>query len=164
MSEREQPESDSDQTVVLSLNGLNGLDRTHPGSWAEEAQRLESERIATDDPGAAMTGLGFIWSAVRRSGRLILILAFVGLLAGFGVLRVKPPLQQASTTLYMADTPGTSAGAAILNDQALVQSRLVAGAVIKKLLPYAGNSRFARHVTLSADGIPFHRFKCRRIH
>ena len=60
-------------------------------------------------------------------------MAIVGLLIGVGLYLASPPSYQASTTLLLTLGPEATPGTAILDDQAIAQSRAVAGLAVHKL-------------------------------
>jgi capsular polysaccharide biosynthesis protein len=121
--------SDADQTEVFSLQGG---DRPPGHPWAHDDFAAPDESFA-DYPWVGLTNLGFIRAALRRGARLWCALAVAGLLIGVGAVVKFPAPYQASTSLLLANTPGSSPGTTILNDQAIAQSRTVAGTVIRQL-------------------------------
>ena len=77
--------------------------------------------------------LGFIRAALRRSAWFWCATAVVGLLVGARLVPGGPPSYQASTSLLLTVGPEAQPGTAILNDQAIAQSRTVAGLAMHKL-------------------------------
>jgi capsular polysaccharide biosynthesis protein len=75
----------------------------------------------------------FISSAIRRAARFWGALAVTGLLIGVAVDVALPPPHQASTSLLLTNGPEAALGAAIVDEQAVVQSRTVAGLALHKL-------------------------------
>jgi len=117
-----------DQALALGLNGRgDGPERL----WSDE------EVTATDDGGtdltAGLVSLGFIRAALRRSRWFWAALAVAGLIIGAGLYRSSPPLYQASTTILLAVGPEPQPGTAILDNQAMAQSRAVAGLALQRL-------------------------------
>ena len=105
-----------------------------------------------DAPVADVTGglvsLGFIGAALRRSRRLWYTTAVVGLLIGLGIVVKFPPSFQASTTILLANNPVENPAFAALDDQAIVQSRTIAGDALKKVgLPESGAGAFTADYT-----------------
>ena len=60
-------------------------------------------------------------------------MAVAGLLIGVGLYLASPPSYQASTSLLLTHGPEATPGTAILDDQAIAQSRTVAGLALHKL-------------------------------
>ena len=85
------------------------------------------------DFSGGLVSLGFIRVAIRRSARFCVIMAAVGMVIGAALRLSSPPSYQASTTLYLSVGPEATPGTAIANDQAVVQSRAVAGLALHKL-------------------------------
>lgn len=129
MSDNNQTMSDKDPAVVLSLNGSN--DRSGR-LWAHDDFTGVEDRPA--DFAASLVSLEFIKAAIRRSGRFWRLAAVIGLLCGFGLYAKAPPTYQASTSLFITDiVPGAPPGSEILDDQAVAQSRTVAGLAVRSL-------------------------------
>ncbi len=133
MSDADQRVSDESQTV----NGaMNGRGRSADRLWAPDSEAYV-DFAATDDRfgGEAYPGLvslGFIQAAIRRSARIWCSLGIVGLLAGVGLFVLRPAGDQAETNLLLAQPPGAPAGW-IADDQAIAQSRTVAGIALRQL-------------------------------
>jgi capsular polysaccharide biosynthesis protein len=120
--------NDNDQAVLPSLNKGNGQPRR---VWADDDATPGEDGIA--DLNAGLTSLGFIRAALRHSLRFWGSMAVAGFLIGAAVYVASPPTYQASTTLFLTVGPESVPGTAIQNDQAIVQSRAVAGLVVHKL-------------------------------
>jgi len=128
--------NDNDRTVMLSLN-RNSDPRGR--SWADG--NFTAADDAPENFSPSLVSLGFIKAAVRRSARFIVVLAAAGFLIGAAAYVASPHAAQASTTLYLTVGPEAVPGTAIQDDQAIVQSRAVAGLVVRKLgLPQGVNS------------------------
>lgn len=124
-------EDDAQTAVISTLVGSSQPDRAWTfGAW--ETETAQEDR-ATRDPYVGLVNLGFIRGALRRRWRLWVSLALIGFVAGFGFLAAKPPAQQASATLLLQSPPGSPAGQAIANDQALIESRMMAANAVAKL-------------------------------
>ena len=129
MNDHEQTVNKKDQMAALSLNGGSDLPER---LWAYEDFTAVEDRPA--DSAVGLVSLGFIRAAIRRSAWFWCTMTVVGLLAGFGLYAKAPPAYQASTSLILTDLlPGSSPGSAILDDQAVAQSRTVAGLAVRKL-------------------------------
>jgi len=117
--------SDGDRALGLSRRGdRSGL------PWSDDA-------VAADDRGAdliaGLASLGFIGAALRRSKWLWAALAVAGVIIGSGVYLASPPHYQASTTLLLTVGPEAQPGTAILDNQAIAQSRSVAALALQRL-------------------------------
>jgi capsular polysaccharide biosynthesis protein len=104
----------------------DGADR----SWFDDDGGVADRSV---DLGTDLVNLGFIRAALRRSKRLWVGLAILGLLLGVALWATRPPTSDASTTLLLTVGPEGQPGTAILNDQAVAQSRGVAGIARQKL-------------------------------
>jgi capsular polysaccharide biosynthesis protein len=108
-----------------------------PGARDEGPERswYDDDGVAdrSADYGTDLVSLGFISAAIRRSKRLWVGLAIVGLLLGMAAWATRPPTPEASTTLLLTVGPEGQPGTAILNDQAMAQSRGVAEIALRKL-------------------------------
>jgi capsular polysaccharide biosynthesis protein len=100
-----------------------------------ERPRLDDDGVAdrSADFGTDLVDLGFIRAAVRRSRRLWAGLAILGLLLGVAFWHTRTPTSEASTTLLLTVGPEGQPGTAILNDQAIAQSRGVARIALRNL-------------------------------
>jgi capsular polysaccharide biosynthesis protein len=113
--------TDKDDKVIFSLNGHNDL----PGGL--EAFDEDFNAVGDQPAGlaAGLVSLGFIKAAIRRNARFWCALAVVGLLVGVGVHMKDPPAYKASTSVLIAYAPGDNPTNAILDYQAIAQSRSV---------------------------------------
>jgi capsular polysaccharide biosynthesis protein len=117
-----------DQAVALGLNGRgDGAERL----WSDE------EDTGPEDGGtdltASLVSLGFIRAALRRSRWFWAVMAIAGLIIGSGLYLSSPPLYQASTTLLLEVGSEPQPGTAILDNQAMAQSRAVAALALQQL-------------------------------
>ena len=113
---------------MLSLNKRNDL----PGRfWSR--RRFTAAEDEPADFNAGLASMGFIRAAIRRSARFWGAMAVAGLLIGAAVYEASPHAAQASTTLLLTVGPEAVPGTAIQDDQAIAQSRAVAGLVVRKL-------------------------------
>ncbi len=137
--------SDRDQTVALFLSEGNDLP-VH--FWDFGELPTDEDRSATA-LATGLTSVGFIRAALRRGAWLWCAAAVLGLLAGFGALKEFPRPYEASTSILLANNPFELPGNAALDDQAIAQSRTVAGDALRKLgLPESAAS-FAGHYTVA---------------
>ena len=80
-----------------------------------------------------MVSLRFLTGALRRRRRLWLGLALLGLIIGVGYHVAVPPQYSASSTVYLAYTPGSDAAVESANDLAMVKTAAVGEAAVKAL-------------------------------
>jgi capsular polysaccharide biosynthesis protein len=128
--------NDNDPMVMLSLNKNND-----PPSrfWADG--NFTAADDAPEDFSPSLVSLGFIKAAVRRSRRLVVVMAAAGFLLGAAAYVASPHAAQATTRLVLTVGPESVPGTAIADDQAIAQSRAVAGLVVRKLkLPQSAES------------------------
>jgi capsular polysaccharide biosynthesis protein len=107
----------SDSFWTTSSRGFDG--------FPSQDERLKGEV----DPG--LVSLTYIKSAIRRTFRLWFTLALVGFMAGVW-LYVRHPAYEASTSLILTQPPNAAPGW-IADDQAIAQSRTVAGMALRNL-------------------------------
>ena len=90
-----------------------------------------------EPPAAEMTGglasLKFITAALRRRAKFWCITAVVGLVIGCGLYLKSPPGYQATTSLWLIPGPYENINTAANNDQAMAQTRTVAGLAVQQL-------------------------------
>lgn len=124
----------ADETMILSWEAGELPIRRPWGSvdFGREEFVTPDERLA-GDLAAGVTSLGFIRAEIARRAQLWIILAIIGLLAGVGFYMARPAPYQASTWLLIANPPGSAPGIAVQNDQAIVESRTVASAALRRL-------------------------------
>jgi capsular polysaccharide biosynthesis protein len=125
--------ADDDQTAVISLpSGNEPPERAWAfGAW--EADPAAAGEHVASDPYVGLINLGFISAALMRKVAVWGSFALIGLIGGLGFLTVLPPAQQASTTLLLQSPPNSGPGAAIADDQTMIESRTVAAAAIHRL-------------------------------
>ena len=116
--------NNNDQAVILSLNGGNSW------LWAHDYTDIDGQPA---DINAGLTSLGFIRAAIRRSMWFWGAMAVIGLLLGSGLYVALPPAYQASTELFLRVGPESAPGTAILNEQAIAQTRVVADLALHRL-------------------------------
>ena len=121
--------NDGDQIAALSVSENGDL----PGRlWAFD-EFSTNEDSSTADLATGLISLGFIRAALRRRAWLWCAAAAIGLLAGLGLFIKVPPAYQASTSLLITNNPDEQAGDAALDNQAIAQSRTVAGDALRAL-------------------------------
>jgi capsular polysaccharide biosynthesis protein len=105
-----------------------------------------------DQPAEAagsLVSLGFFTAALRRSKWLWCTTAVVGLLVGSGLYLRAPHTYQASTKLMLYVGAEAQPGTAILEDQAMAQSRAMAGLTLQKLGLQESSSSFLSSYTVT---------------
>jgi capsular polysaccharide biosynthesis protein len=122
--------NDPDKLTWPNANGA--------GDYLPELPWTYGEFTASEDslaPGLTgeLANLKFIAGALRRRARFWCILAAVGLIAGCGIYLKSPPGYQASTTVWLTTGPYENIDTAANNDQAMAQTRTVAGLAVQEL-------------------------------
>lgn len=115
---------------------MNGDDRLPDSFWAT------SNREFDDFPGQGerfngevypkLVSLSHIQAAIRRKFGMWFTLALIGFIVGVGLYVVRPAGYEASTSLYLTQPPNSVQGW-IADDQAIAQSRTVAGMALRSL-------------------------------
>jgi capsular polysaccharide biosynthesis protein len=100
-------------------------------SWLDDDVTAVDDRAA--DSAAKLVSLGFFTAALRRSAWFWRVTAVVGLLVGSALYVKYSHTYQASTTLLLTVGPEAQPDTAILDDQAIAQSHVVAGLALHKL-------------------------------
>ena len=114
--------------VIFSLDGDNG-EPDRLGVYDDFA--ATENRSADFVPG--LVSLGFIKAAIRRSARFLFVMAVVGLLVGFGVYMKSPHSYQASASVLLTLSPYENAQTAAVDNQAMAETRAVAGLAVQEL-------------------------------
>jgi capsular polysaccharide biosynthesis protein len=104
------------------------------------------EAMSVDIP-TGLASLAFIRAAIRRSAWFCCAAALAGVLIGLAAYREFPPAYQASTTILITYGPYENAVTAPADNQAIVQSRAVAGLAMHKLGLKQSVSSFAAAYT-----------------
>jgi capsular polysaccharide biosynthesis protein len=113
-----------------SLNGGGGARRP------ERLETFDSFTDADDQPvefSGALVSLGFLKAAIGRRRRFWGVMAVVGFLLGAGFYVMSPHGYQASTSLLLTPGPYENINTAANDDQAMAESRAVAGLAVQKL-------------------------------
>lgn len=123
------------------MSQSNGHDRGQLGTLSEDEVR---ERLwAYEDFGpetpqpyniaGSFTSLGFIWSAIRRSRRLWIAWAVLGLIIGLGMYVLFPISYAANVSVLVKPDPGVDAISAMQTQVQVVHSESVASRTVKSL-------------------------------
>lgn len=104
------------------------------------------------DLATGVTSLGFIRAVLRRTRKVWGTAALVGFVVGIGIAAKLPVSYQATTSVLLTPqaAPGEAAGAPILNEQALAQSRPVAQLAVKQLGLQQNVTKFMTTYTVTA--------------
>ncbi|MGD0698910.1 MAG: hypothetical protein ABSA02_03395 [Trebonia sp.] len=136
--------TERDYTVRYPVNGA--LERP------AELAAFTDLPLSEDRPADVTTGLvslGFIWAAIKRSGRVLGVLAIVGFLVGIGFFVAKPPAYKAQTSVLITYGIGQNPSLEVLDDQAIAQSHAVASLAMNKLGIHESLGSFAASYTVS---------------
>jgi capsular polysaccharide biosynthesis protein len=120
--------TDKDGGLLFSLNGDNG----RPG----RLEAFDDFNAVEERPAALASGLvslGFIRAAIRRTALFWCVLGVVGLVVGVGVNMKDPAAYKASTSVLITYGPSDNPTSAVLDNQAIAQSRSVAEVAMRKL-------------------------------
>jgi capsular polysaccharide biosynthesis protein len=136
--------TDKDQTVIFSLNGNDGL--------PERLKAFDDFNPTEERPATLANGLvslAFIRGALRRTVAFWCAMAIVGLVIGVGINLKFPPAYKASTSVLITYAPGENPSGAVLDNQAIAQSRSVAQAAMAKLGIHETVGSFAAATTVT---------------
>jgi capsular polysaccharide biosynthesis protein len=110
---------------------------TDPGIFSLSEGSSEPDRLGAYDDFAStesrptdfapgLVSLGFITAALRRSARLLFVLAIVGLIVGLGVYKARPHQYQATATVLLTLSTYENSQTASADDEAIAETRAVA--------------------------------------
>jgi capsular polysaccharide biosynthesis protein len=120
--------TDRDQSVIFSLDGGNG----EPDRLGAYDDFAATENRSTDlVPG--LVSLGFITAAVRRSALFLFVMAVIGPIIGLGIYFRSPHPYQASASILLTHGPTENLQTAAANNQAMAETRAVAGLAVQEL-------------------------------
>ena len=120
--------TDRDQSVIFSLDeGSGEPDRL--GAYDDFA--ATENRSADLVPG--LVSLGFITAAVRRSALFLFVMAVIGSIIGLGLYVRSPHPYQASASILLTHGPTEDIETAAVNNQAIAETRAVAGLAVQEL-------------------------------
>jgi uncharacterized protein involved in exopolysaccharide biosynthesis len=135
---------DKSQEAVPSLNGGNDLPER---LWAYDDFAAIEERPA--DFATGLVSLGFIKAAIRRGRRFWCTTAILGFLVGCGLYATTPPTSQAQTSVLLTYGPYEDVNTAAPDQQAMAQSRTVAGLAVHDLGLHESASSFLADYTVA---------------
>ena len=136
--------TDKDLAAIFSLNGNNG----RPG----QLEAFDDFNAVEDRPAALAPGLvslGFIRAAIRRTALFWCALGVVGLVVGIGINKEKPAAYKASTSVLITYGPSDNPTSAVLDNQAIAESRSVAELALRKLGLQESVASFAAATTVA---------------
>ena len=113
--------------------------------WTYDDGAHSEDRPA--DFAMSLASLGFILAALRRGLRLLSIMTLAGLLLGLAYLRLYPPQYQATTSVLLPVSENTQ----INDNQAIAQSRTVAGLAANTLGPPATAASLGNDYTVAVE-------------
>jgi capsular polysaccharide biosynthesis protein len=122
---------DPDRKMAWS-NGSGVRDYAPERLWALNDFTAVQEPPAAE-PAGGLVSFGFIKVSLKRRKRLWLTTAVAGLLLGCGFYVASPPVYQASTSVLLIAGPYENINTAANNDQAMAQTRTVAGLAVREL-------------------------------
>lgn len=121
--------SDPDNTLAWLDREASGLPEQ---PWVGDDFAIPEEYPSADVTGG-LASLRFITAAIRRRARFWCVTAAIGLLAACAYYVTSPPSYQASTTLLLRPGPYENVNTVQNDDQAMAQTRTVAGLALHKL-------------------------------
>ena len=149
--------TDKDLAAIFSLNGNNG----RPG----QLEAFDDFNAVEDRPAALAPGLvslGFIRAAIRRTALFWCALGVVGLVVGIGINKEYPAAYKASTSVLITYGPNDNPTSAVLDNQAIAESRSVAELALRKLGLQESVASFAAATTVAVvtDRVLANHCKC----
>jgi capsular polysaccharide biosynthesis protein len=135
---------DKSQEAVPSLNGGNDLPER---LWAYDDFAAIEDRPA--DFATGLVSLAFIKAAVRRGRKFWCATAILGFLVGCGLYAATPPTSQAQTSVLLTYGPYEDVNTAAPDQQAMAQSRTVAGLAVHNLGLHESPSSFLADYTVA---------------
>jgi capsular polysaccharide biosynthesis protein len=108
------------------------------GDFRDRLAIYDDDALFDERPSGAgsvrgLVSVGFLWAAVLRRLRFLVIFTLAGLILGCGYAVAKPPAHTAVTTILLVDNPQENPAYEILTDIALAESTPVATAVVNQL-------------------------------
>ncbi len=143
--------TERDETVIFSLNGDDGLPK--------QLETFDDFTPAEDRPPSGMANglvsLGYLMGAIKRTARFWLALGIVGLLIGAAYDVKSPPAEKASASVLITYGPDENPSSAVVDNQAIAESRSVAELAMHKLglQESVGSFQKATTVTIVTDRV-----------
>ncbi len=143
--------TERDETVIFSLNGDDGLPK--------QLETFDDFTPAEDRPPSGMANglvsLGYLMGAIKRTARFWLALGIVGLLIGAAYDVKSPPAEKASASVLITYGPDENPSSAVVDNQAIAESRSVAELAMGKLglQESVGSFQKATTVTIVTDRV-----------
>ena len=113
-------------------NGNGAGDFLPEGLWALNNFTADGELAAADVTGE-LASLKFITASLKRRAKFWCTTAALGFIVGCGLYVSSPPNYQASTSVWLTPGPYENINTAANNDQAMGQTRTVAGMAVQQL-------------------------------
>ena len=120
--------TDRDQSVIFSLDTSND-ESDRLGAYDDFA----ATEIQQTDLVPGLVSLRFITAAVRRSVLSLFVMIVIGPVIGLGLYFKAPHPYQASASILLTHGPGEDIQTAAANNQAMGETRAVAGLALQKL-------------------------------
>jgi capsular polysaccharide biosynthesis protein len=136
---------DKDHQILFSANGDGGL----PGPLGAFDDFNPVEDRPAVAPSTALVSLGYLRGALRRSVALWCALGLVGMVLGVGYYEKKPPPAKATTSVLLTYQVGQDPTSAVLDNQAIAESRTVAEMAMAKLGVHQTVGSFVAATTVS---------------
>jgi capsular polysaccharide biosynthesis protein len=131
--------------IIFSRDGDNG----EPDGLGVYGDFAASQNPSADFPPGLMS-LGYLKAAVRRSARFLLVMAAVGLLAGFGYYAKAPQSYQASASVLITLSPYENNLTAPADNPVIAETSAVAQLAVQKLGLQESASTFLKTYTASS--------------
>lgn len=139
------PEGNHGKADVSSLSADDVRERL----WAYEDFAAAQEEQPFNIAGT-FASFGYLFAAIRRSRRIWLTWAAIGLVAGLAIYVKYPVSYQATVSILIKNNPGQDAVSAMKTQEALVESNSVAAATVKALGLTQSVSSFQAAMTATA--------------
>ncbi len=143
--------TERDETVIFSLNGDDGL----PEQLVTFDDFTPAEDRRPSGTANGLVSLGYLMGAIKRAARFLLALGIVGLLIGAAYDVKSPPAEKASASVLITYGPDENPSSAVLDNQAIAESRSVAELAMHKLglQESVGSFQKATTVTIVTDRV-----------
>jgi capsular polysaccharide biosynthesis protein len=126
------PEGNHSNGRAQAEMGALSADDVRERLWVYEDFAAAQEHQPFNVAGA-FASLGFIFAAIRRSRRLWLAWAVIGLVAGLAIYVKYPVSYQANVSVLIKNNPGEDPVSAMMTQEQLLESKSVAASTVKAL-------------------------------